>query len=100
MENKEIIDVKGKYVVPVVRDEKLLTTFVKFSNRVRHPRTTGYMIVLGATLVALPIMNKEIEIVGVVISYIMGTLMVLMGVFRHYIYLWEYGCKDRKKWYT
>lgn len=85
MENKEIIDVKAKYVVPVKRDEKLLATFVKFSNRVRHPRTTVYMTSIGAMLIALPIANKEIALPGVIICFIMGPLMLLMGLFRHRI---------------
>lgn len=85
MENKEIINVKGKYVVPVKRDEKLLKTFVKFSNQTRHPRTTVYLVTVGAMLIALPIANKEIALAGVIICYVMGALMVLMGVFRHHI---------------
>lgn len=76
---------KGKYIVPIKRDEKMMKTFVKFSNRVRHPRTTVYMITVGAMLIALPIVNKEIALPGVIICYVMGALMVLMGVFRHYI---------------
>lgn len=76
---------KGKYVVSVTRDEQMLKTFVKFSNRVRHPRTTVYMITVGAMLIALPIANKEIALPGVIICYVMGVLMVLMGLFRHYI---------------
>lgn len=80
-----MIDIKGKYVVPVKRDEKLLTTFVKFSNRVRHPRATIYMVTVGAMLIALPIANDGIGRLGVIICYVMGTLMVLMGVFRHHI---------------
>ena len=76
---------KGKYVVPVKRDEKLLKTFVKFSNQTRHPRTTVYLVTVGAMLIALPIANKEIALPGVIICYVMGALMVLMGVFRHRI---------------
>ena len=76
---------KGKYVVPVKRDEKLLKTFVKFSNQTRHPRTTVYLVTVGAMLIALPIANKEIALAGVIICYVMGALMVLMGVFRHHI---------------
>ena len=76
---------KGKYVVPVKRDEKLLKTFVKFSNQTRHPRTTVYLVTVGAMLIALPIANKEIALAGVIICYVMGVLMVLMGVFRHHI---------------
>ncbi|MBP3664762.1 MAG: YcxB family protein [Tyzzerella sp.] len=76
---------KGKYVASVKRDEKLLKTFVKFSNQARHPRTTVYMITVGAMLIALPIANKGIALPGVIICYVMGTLMVLIGLFRHYI---------------
>lgn len=76
---------KGKYVVPVKRDEKLLKTFVKFSNQTRHPRTTVYLVTVGTMLIALPIANKEIALAGVIICYVMGALMVLMGMFRHHI---------------
>ena len=76
---------KGKYVVPIKRDEELLKIFVKFSTRVRHPRTTVYMTSIGAMLIALPIANKEIALPGVVVCYIMGPLMMLLGLFRHYI---------------
>ncbi len=76
---------KGKYVVPVKRDEKLLKTFVKFSNQTRHPRTTVYLVTVGAMLIALPIANKEIALAGVIICYVVGALMVLMGVLRHHI---------------
>ena len=80
MELQESSDLKkGKYVASVKRDEKLLKTFVKFSNQVRHPRTTVYMITVGAMLIALPIANKGIALPGVIICYVMGTLMVLMG---------------------
>ena len=83
---KESIDrQKSKYTVPVVRDEKMLKMFVKFSNRVKHPRVTGYMVVVGATLFILPFVNKEIALPGVIISHVMGALMVAMGLFRHEI---------------
>lgn len=86
MELQECSGVKnGKYVVSVRRDEKLLKTFVKFSNRVRHPRTTVYMTSIGAMLMVLPIANKEVALPGVIICYIMGPLMLLMGLFRHQI---------------
>jgi len=89
MENKELREeqsnVKGKYIVPVTRDEKLLKTFVKFSNQTRHPRTTVYMVTVGTMLIALPIANEGIALAGEIICYVMGALMVLMGVFRHHI---------------
>ncbi len=89
MENKELQEgtekIKAKYVAHVTRDEKLLKIFVKFSNKVKHPRTTTYMVLVGGTLTALPIVNKEIALAGVIICYVMGPLMVLMGLFRHWI---------------
>ena len=83
---KESIDrKKSKYVVPVVRDEKMLKMFVKFSNSVNHPRATGYMVIVGGTMAVLPFINKEIALPGVIICHVIGTLMVLMGLFRHQI---------------
>lgn len=76
---------KSKYTVPLVRDEKLLKMFVKFSNGIKHPRTTGYMVIVGTTLFILPFVNDEIALPGVIISHVMGALMVLMGLFRHEI---------------
>jgi len=79
-------ELKGaKFVARVLRDDKLLKTFVKFSNRVRHPRVTGYMLIVGGSLTALPFVNKEIALAGVIICYIMGPLMMAIGLFRHYI---------------
>ena len=86
MELQESSGVKnGKYVASVKRDEKLLKLYVKFYNRVRHPRTTIYMTSIGVMLTALPIANKEIALPGVIVCYIMGPLMALMGLFRHHI---------------
>ena len=89
MENKELQgaqdSVKGKYVASVVRDEKLLKLFVKFYNKVRHPRVTLFMTSVGIMLTALPVANKEIALPGVIVCYIMGPIMVLLGLFRHVI---------------
>jgi len=83
---KESLDrKKSKYIVPVVRDEKLLKKFVKFSNGVKHPRVTGYMVIVGGSLFILPFFNEEIALPGVIICHVMGALMVLMGLFRHQI---------------
>ena len=83
---KESLDRKrSKYTVPVVRDEKMLKMFVKFSNGVKHPRVTGYMVIVGGTMFILPFVNKEIALPGVIICHVMGALMVLMGLFRHQI---------------
>ena len=89
MEKKEIQEtqdvVKGKYVATVMRDEKLLKLYVKFYNKVRHPRVTMYMTTIGALLIALPIANKEIALPGVIVCYIMGPILMLLGLFRHVI---------------
>lgn len=83
---KENVDrKKSKYVVSVVRDEKVLKMFVKFSNTVKHPRTTGYMAIVGGSMFILPFINNEIALPGVIICHIVGALMVLMGLFRHRI---------------
>jgi len=83
---KESVDrQKSKYVVSVVRNDSLLKKFVKFSNRVKHPRVTGYMVIVGGTLFILPFINHEIALPGVIICHVMGALMVLMGLFRHQI---------------
>lgn len=83
---QESVDRKrSKYVVPIVRDEKLLRMFVKFSNSVGHPRATGYMLLVGGSMFALPFMNHEIALPGVVICLVMGPLLFLMGIFRHEI---------------
>ena len=76
---------RAKYIVRVRRDKKLLKTFVKFSNRIRHPRVTVYLVTVGAMLVALPIANKDIALPGVIISYDVGALMLLFALFRHNI---------------
>lgn len=89
IESKELQEaqnsVKGKYVASVVRNEKLLKLFVKFYNKVRHPRVTLFMTSVGVMLTALPIANKEIALAGVIICYIMGPIMALLGLFRHVI---------------
>ena len=89
IENKELQEalsgVKSKYVASVVRDEKLLKLFVKFYNKVRHPRVTLFMTSVGIMLTALPIANKEIALPGVIVCYIMGPIMVLLGLLRHVI---------------
>lgn len=76
---------KCKYTVPLVRDVKLLKKFVKFSNAVKHPRATGYMIIVGGSMFILPFVNNEIALPGVIICHVMGALMVLLGLCRHQI---------------
>lgn len=76
---------KAKYIVRVTRDKKLLRSFVRFSNRVRHPRVTVYMVTVGIMLFALPFLNKDIALPGRIISLVIGAIMVPFGIFRYEI---------------
>ena len=84
MERNEVLE-KAKYIARVDRDEALLKLFVKFSNRVKHPRATLFMVSVGLMLIALPIANKEIALAGQIICFVMGPLLAVMGLFRHQI---------------
>lgn len=87
MENREqqaaVDPRKNKYVVNMKRDTKMMRTFVSFTNRVKHPRVTFNLFLIGAMLVALPLVNKQIALPGVIIGYAMGTLLLLMAFFRY-----------------
>lgn len=90
MENKEIQEHadlrKNNYIVHIRRDKDMMLTFVKFSNRVKHPRVSFNMLCMGALLLALPtVAQGGIALPGVVISYVMGGILVLMALFRQYI---------------
>ena len=84
MEKNEVLE-KAKYIAKVHRDEYLLKLFVKFYNRVKHPRATLFMVSVGLMLIAMPIANKEIALAGVIICYILGPILTVMGLFRHQI---------------
>lgn len=84
MEKNEILE-KAKYIAKVDRNEALLKLFVKFSNRVKHPRATLFMVSIGLMLIAMPIANKKIALAGVIICFIMGPILMVMGLFRHQI---------------
>ena len=94
MENKELEKTgldpeKNKYIVHIIRDTAMMKTYVNFSNRVQHPRVTMNMVLTGLILIALPTVTKgAIALPGVVICYVMGALLVLMGVFRSNISVW------------
>lgn len=89
---------KSKYVVSTVRDKELLKTFVKFYNRVKHPRVTIYNLVVGGTLVALPIVQDGIRQPGETICYVVGTIMVLLALFRQYISVYMMKSKPETKY--
>ena len=86
--NKELQEDRRKnhYVVETKRDTKLMLTFIEFKNRVEHPAATVYMIAMGVMLIGLMYKQADsIAMVGKVIGYIFGTVLILMGLFRKYI---------------
>ncbi len=91
MEKKEQMEYtdprKNYYTVHIRRDTKLMMTFIKFQNRVSHPRVTFNLFVTGALLAALPTAIKGMAFPGVIISYGMGGLLILMALFRQYLTL-------------
>ena len=77
---------KNHYIVYVKRDTALMKTFIEFKNRVEHPAATVYMITMGVMLIGLMYQQAaSIAMVGRVIGYVFGTLLVLLGLFRKYI---------------
>lgn len=95
IENKENIDVqeaqenekgkKNKYSVHIKYDTEILKMFAKFYNSVKHPRATAYMFFVGITLFALPFVNDEIKLPGLIVCYVIGPLLFLLSLFRHNI---------------
>ena len=86
--NKELQEDRRKnhYVVETKRDTKLMLTFIEFKNRVEHPAATVYMITMGVMLIGLMYKQADsIAMVGKVIGYIFGAVLILMGLFRKYI---------------
>lgn len=82
LEQQPVDPRKNRYVVYTRRDVAMMKTFIRFSNRVRHPRAGMNMFILGALLIALPIANKGIAMTGAIISYVMGALLLGIALFR------------------
>lgn len=80
---------RNKYIVNIVRDTAMMKTYVKFYNRVKHPRVTMNLLFAGIVLVALPVAAPGIALPGVIICYVMGALLVLMGLFRQNIAVYQ-----------
>lgn len=80
---------KNKYIVNIVRDTAMMKTYVKFYNRVKHPRVTMNLLFAGVVLIALPIAADGIALPGVIISYVMGALLVAMALFRQNIAVYQ-----------
>ena len=71
-----------KYAVAICYDDKMMGTFIKFYNRVKHPRATVFLVSVGVMLFLLPFFNKDIALPGVIICYVLGPIMFLLGLFR------------------
>ena len=89
---------QSKYVVATVRDKQLLKTFVKFYNRVKHPRVTVYNLVVGGTLVALPSVQGAMKQPGTTICYVVGIVMLLLALFRHHISIYMMKSNEETKY--
>nr|WP_296265498.1 YcxB family protein [uncultured Merdimonas sp.] len=63
----------------------MMKIFIKFTNRIRHPRVTFNLLATGVLLALVPTVIKGIALPGVVISYGMGVLLILMALFRQNI---------------
>lgn len=91
MENQELQKItdprRNHYTVNVLRDKHLMKVFIKFTNRIRHPRVTFNLFFTGILLALFPAVFKGMALPAVIISYGMGVLLVLMAMFRHYISL-------------
>lgn len=89
MGNKELQDGtdprKNYYTVQIRRDTEMMKIFINFTNRIRHPRVTFNLFVTGVLLALVPTLVKGIALPGVIISYGMGALLILMALFRQYI---------------
>ncbi len=74
---------KSKFIVHTYRDVAMMKSFIKFDTRVRHPRAQFNMIVLGLAFYTIAIKINGIKMPGLIICYVMGTLLIALAVFRH-----------------
>lgn len=72
----------SKYAVAICYDDKIMETFIRFYNRVRHPRATFFLVSVGGMLFLLPFFNEAIALPGKIICYVMGPILLLLGSFR------------------
>lgn len=80
---------KNKYIVAIRRDANMIMTFIKFTNRIKHPRVTFNLFVTGVLLAVIPTIGKgAVALPGVIICYGMGALLVLTALFRQYLSLY------------
>lgn len=86
VENKEtqgnVATKACKYAVAICYDDKMMGTFIKFYNRVKHPRATVFLTSIGFMMFLLPFFNEDIALPGVVICYGLGPILFFLGLFR------------------
>lgn len=78
---------RNHYTVKIRRDTKMMMTFIKFQNRVSHPRVTFNLFATGVLLAAVPVIVKGLALPGVIVSYGVGGLLILTALFRQYLTL-------------
>lgn len=78
-----------EYKVSIRRDTNMMKTFVKFSNRVNHPRVSLHLFIIGAAITGIPIVDPKGKIWGIIICYVVGIFCILMALFRHYIAVYK-----------
>lgn len=91
MENQEIQAAgdprRNYYTVHIRRDSAMMMKFIKFQNRISHPRVTFNLVVTGVLLALIPTLVKDLAMPGVIVSYGVGGLLILTGLFRQYLTL-------------
>lgn len=86
LERPEIQDPhKKRYVVYTKRDTELMKTFIRFDNRVRHPRMGVNMGLVGELLLLVPVILKDTGTTGKIIAVCVGALLLSIALFRVHI---------------
>lgn len=86
LERPEIQDPhKKRYVVYTKRDTELMKTFIRFDNRVRHPRMGVNMGLVGVLLMLVPVILKDTGTTGKIIAVCVGALLLSIALFRVHI---------------
>lgn len=74
-----------EYVVNVKRDTRMMKTFIKFNNRVHHPRVSLHLFIIGAALLGMPIAAGGGKVWGILICVLLGGFLIFMSLFRQEI---------------
>lgn len=78
---------RNHYTVQIRRDTEMMMIFIRFQNRVSHPRVTFNLFATGVLLAAVPVIVKGLALPGVIVSYGVGGLLILTALFRQYLTL-------------